>query len=173
MNYKSLFIIALRIAAIFIVVDVIEKFPFYYESHCIDGVLQMKSFLGQLVIPSTLLLFISALMWFYPDFLLKKVFLKEEVLEEGGIDVSELGALLISLIGLYILIYALADIVYHITFFSVLSDQLGNLFKPTPQKQAEMAATIAEIVFGFSLLFGSKFFTFLLLRLQKEIKKDL
>jgi len=173
MNYKSLFIVALRIGAIFIVVDVIRKFPFYYESHLLDGVLQLTSFLGQLVIPSALLLCFAALVWFYPDFLLKKVFLKKDVLEEGNIEVSELGALLISLLGLYILIYAIVDIVYFITYFNVVDDKLGDVFKPTPRDQAQMVATIAEIVLGFVLLFGSKFFTFILLRIQKEIKKDL
>lgn len=64
-------IIALRIGAIVIAVNVIELFPVHFNSYTIQGSFHWFPFIGFLVLPTLITLLIAASMWGYPQVFLK------------------------------------------------------------------------------------------------------
>ena len=111
-------------------------------------------------------------MWFVPNFFLKNVFFRDNSEDKDVVSGSELGHLFISLIGLYILATAIADIIYHIGLVNEAKKQIGISFEMLPQDYASFIATIAEIIIGTLLIFGSRPIFYLISRFQKEIKRD-
>lgn len=172
MDTKNILTIALRIGAIIILVNVLSQFPTYYSDYLSEGAKAQRLFILLTVIPSAFSVVMSILMWFYPQFFLKYFFIREKTESENHSEASELATFLIGIIGLYILITAIADMFYHTSFVYEGRKIFGSNFELTPQNRAEIFATIVEIVLGGLLIFGNKIFSKLISRFRFEMKKD-
>ena len=115
---------------------------------------------------------ISFLLWFYPHLFLNHVFSHEKVDSEKYSDETSIAPTLIGIIGLYILVTAIADMSYHISFVYEGRKILGPQFELTHQNKAEIFATVVEIILGGVLIFGGNIFSRLISRLRLELKKD-
>ena len=170
MRPKGILIIALRIGAVIIVVNALDKFPLLLGYYRTETGVSSSAFITMSLIPLLISLLIACFMWFMPNFFLNKVFLRDNSEDRNIINGTELGHLFISLIGLYILATAVADIVYHVGLVNEAKKQIGISFEMLPSDFASFIATIAETIIGTILIFGSKPIFFLLSRFQKEIK---
>ena len=116
--------------------------------------------------PIIISLFISACMWFYPNQLLSNVFLRNEIDESTNVSDSVIGELLISILGLYVLSYAIPDIIFHIVFYINIEGYRDAL---RARDYASFVATIVEFVIGVYLIYGSKIVN----NFIRQIKKDI
>ena len=170
MRPKSLLIIALRIGAVIIVVNALDKFPLLLGYYSTESGVSSSAFITMSLIPLLISLLIAILMWFMPNFFLNKVFFRDNVEDRNVVNGTELGHLFISLIGLYILATAVADIVYHVGLVNEAKRQIGNSFEMLPSDFASFIATIAEAIIGSVLIFGSRPIFYLMSRFSKEVK---
>lgn len=172
MNPKGILVVALRIGAVLIVVNALEKFPLLFGYYRTETGISVSAFVTMSLIPCFLSFLMGALMWFLPNLFLNKVFYRDKNENKDNVNASELAHLFISLIGLYILATSIADIIYHISFVNEAKKQIGTSFVMPPQDYAALIATIAEMILGALLIFGSKPIFYLITRFQKELKKD-
>jgi hypothetical protein len=170
MRPKGILIIALRIGAIIIVVNALDKFPLLLGYYKTETGVSGSAFITMSLIPLFISFLIAGLMWFVPDFLLNKVFVRDNSEARNVVSDAELGHLFIALIGLYILATAIADMVYHVGLVNESKKQIGNSFEMLPSDYASFIATIAETIIGALLIFGSKPIFYLMSRFKKEIK---
>ena len=170
MRPKGILIIALRIGAVIIVVNALDKFPLLLGYYKTETGVSGNAFITMSLIPLFISFLIAGLMWFVPNFFLNKVFVRDNSEDRNVVSGADLGHLFISLIGLYILATAIADIVYHVGLVSEAKKQIGNSFEMLPSDYASFIATIAETIIGTLLIFGSRPIFYLMSRFQKEIK---
>lgn len=157
----------LRIAAVMILLSLLEKVPLSVET-VISNWQNNPSVSAILfsMAPGIFALIISFVLWFYPGTLSSK-FSGPAEYSGNEQDISALfGEILISVIGLYILATAIPDVVYHIVLYIVSSNESLELL---PVDRAASVATIAEIIIGMFLLYGSG----LIHRFIKGIKREM
>ena len=158
--------IALRIGAVVIAVNAIEKFPGFYATYDMHGEFDWYLFAGFLVLPTLVAFLVSALMWFSPPVFLKSFQTGTEP-ESQPATSSEIGRVLVSAIGLYILSFSVGDLIYHITYIKTIG--VGHL-EYMPETVAGLVATFAEIVIGIALIFGNNVISRLITRFHNEKK---
>ena len=159
----------LRVGAIVILVSLLEKVPLSVET--VIGNWQNNPSVTAILFslaPGIFALIISFLLWFYPATLASKF---SAPTENSGIDQDKLGLfgeILISVIGLYILANAIPDLIYHIVLYIVSSNENLELL---PVDRAASVATIAEIVIGMFLLYGSGLIHRFIQGIKREMKE--
>ena len=170
MNTNNIIKIALKIGAIVIVVNSLNKLPPFF-----DYVLYSKG--SQPITASTVFglfpcifsLIIGCFMWFFPGQLLSNVFLRHDNEESTSVHESIIAELLISILGLYVLTYAIPDMVYHVVFYFNYTNLDGIKGPLRPSDYAAFVTTIFEIVLGAYLIYGSKIVN----NFIRQIKKDI
>lgn len=172
MNPKAILLIALRIGAVLIIVNALEKFPLLFGYYRTETGVSAPAFITMSLFPLIFSFLIATMMWFMPNLFLKDFFLGDNREDKNIVGAPELGHLFISLMGLYILATAIADIIYHVGLVNEAKKQIGVSFEMLPQDYAGFIATIAETIIGTLLIFGSKPIFYLIAKFQKEIKKD-
>jgi len=159
--------VALRIGAILILINLLEKMPFSVDSILYSW--QNDSDLSAIIYsmaPGIFALIIAFLMWFCPETLASKFSNSIEIEQDEHIKSSNFPEILISIVGLYILVNAVSDFIYHLVLIIVsINEKL-----PIPAyERAAFVATIFEIIIGLFLLYGSG----LVHRIIKQIKKEI
>lgn len=158
----------LRIGAIVILVSLLEKVPLNIET--VVGNWQKNPSVSTILFsmaPGVFALIISFLLWFYPATLSSKFLAPTE---NSGIEQNKLeifGEILISVIGLYILANAIPDLIYHIVLYILSSNENLELL---PVDRAASVATIAEIIIGIFLLYGSGLIHRFIQGIKREMK---
>ena len=167
MNKNDIIRLALKIGAIVIVVSSLSKIPPFFDYLDKDyGVFPSVSNVMFGLMPIIISLFISACMWFYPNQLLSNVFLRNEIDESTNVSDSVIGELLISILGLYVLSYAIPDIIFHIVFYINIEGYRDAL---RARDYASFVATIVEFVLGVYLIYGSKIVNNFIRQIKKEV----
>ena len=148
-----MYMLILRVAAIVILLSLVEKVPLSIETAM--STWQNNPNVSVILFsmaPGIFALIISFLLWFFPSTLLSKF---SGPTKNGETDPDKsviFGELIISVIGLYILANAIPDVVYHIVLYIVSSNENLELL---PVDRAASVATLAEIIIGMFLLYGS------------------
>jgi hypothetical protein len=158
----------LRVAAIVILLSLLEKVPLSVEA--LVSTWQNNPNVSVILFsmaPGIFALIISFLLWFYPATLSSKF---AAPTENNGIDQDKsilFGEILISVLGLYILANAIPDVVYHIVLYIVSSNENLELL---PVDRAAAVATIAEIIIGVFVLYGSGLIHRFIQGIKREMK---
>ena len=173
MDSKNILRVALRIGAVVIAIKIIELYPPHYASYTIRDDFNWYLFIGIILLPTLIALFISVTMWFYPDYYLKYLPIEESSEKVSTLDMHEVGSVLIAIIGVYIICFSFADLIYHITFVKIMNERLMSYASIEPERMALIVATIVEIIFGIFLIFGCSLITRSFLRFKKELKGNL
>lgn len=159
----------LRIGAIVILINLLEQVPLSVENvyHSWKNELNISVILFS-ISPGIFALIISFLLWFFPSTLSSKFSPQnDDEYKNENVNYRYLGEILISILGLYMITKAIPDLVYHIVFFIMAHDE--NLSIP-PIDRAAFVATIAELVIGTFLLYGSGLIHRMIQEFKKEVK---
>ena len=99
----------------------------------------------------------AILLWFFPLTVATKIVpnIKKEI-KASSLNASEIEAVAFSVMGLWVLTFAIPDVFYWVTFAFLLKNiEVGNLHL-TPDNVASIVTTVVELVIGFWLLLGSR-----------------
>jgi hypothetical protein len=159
----------LRIGAIVILVSLLEKVPFSVEtlSNTWENSQNINAIIFSIA-PGIFALIVSFLLWFFPYTISSKLSTPTDNLKVESDYAKALGEILISIIGLYILANAIPDLIYHIVLYIVTSNENLEIL---PVDRAASIATIAELIIGLFLLYGSGLIHKFVQRLKKEINE--
>ena len=172
MKSKSILEVVLRIGAMIIVIMVLEKIPFNPGYYSMDGRINWYMFAGLTVLPFLIILYVAMLMWLSPDRFLKHISYNEEI-NPKDLDIDKLGTALIAILGLYIVTFSIADLVFHLTSIKMVMSLLGSDFRMAADQIASLAATIVELALGLFLIYGRNILSAFVTQYKREIKGDL
>ena len=127
------------------------------------------AFTGFVLLPNLILLFIALLMWTNPYRFLRHIS-DDETLSADNLDVNDFGSILIAIVGLYVVTFSFADLVYHYTSIKIAKDFLKSDFRYTPDQTGQIIATIVELILGFVLIYGRNILLLFIQQFRKEIK---
>ena len=171
MKSKNMLAVVLRIGAIIVAINIIEKIPLNFGTFYIEGHLNWYMLIGFVILPNLIMLFVAALMWINPNIFLRHISEEETIKLEY--DFEEIASMLIAIAGLYIIAFSLSDLIYHITSIKVAKSIMGTDFRFMPDQVGSIAATIAELLIGLSLIYGRNILLMLVQQFKKEFKSSL
>jgi hypothetical protein len=156
MKASNICAILVRLFAILLLLKAFQQAMLFYEAFpegTIDGMEVSLYFMG--ILTGSPLLF-GLLLWFFPLFVSRSIVKPEIDTELTPIHLEPLIIVLMVALGLYILSYALSDLIYNVTIIHLESrDEVPG--GGSPEAKASLIATIFEIIAGLFLVSRARF----------------
>lgn len=162
MGREDLIAVASRIFAVFLLVTVARSFPSAIALLDQEGPRPSLVLVG-LVLASSIA--VCAFLWFFPLTIARKLLpVMREPRSENAMSGSVALSVGLTLLGVWVLAYALPDALYWATLF-FLTHQAGSAYFEWGYEQiASIVTTVAELVMAAWLIFGSSGIKRLILR---------
>ena len=162
MSREDFVAVAARVFAVFLLVTVARSFPSAMALIGQDGP-QPSLLLVALVLASSVA--VCAILWFFPLTIAKKLL---PAMNEPRSETSMSGSVALSvgltLLGVWVLAYALSDAIYWTTIFIMTRSAEFEHFVWGHEQIASVFTTIAELILAIWLIFGSSGIKRLILR---------
>jgi len=156
MVQKSLLVLAIRIAAIVLLVGVVQDIPDFvkmFENYHDLG--SSPYFWFKIVAPELLLILLALFMWNRPESLLGKLTPAETPLSDTE-DFSQLSVILFAAIGLYITASALEDFTFYFLLDEFVAEQFPDVpVEDKPENKAGLYTSMLKLAMGIFIMFGS------------------
>lgn len=166
MTHFNKLVIALKIAAIILTLNVVQNLPAELANvEYIKGTIDSLTVLLTLVLPASIKLLVAALFWVFPKFLITSIVPDPQKSETSSEYFNHLYNSLIIAIGVYLIGVALSDLAYYLALKSEMQRQFASSLQPP--EHAGLVATVAQIIIGVLLIIGSKTLT-KILKLVRE-----
>ena len=153
MSREDLVAIASRLFAVFLLVTTARSFP------SAAALLTQESHGPSLALVAVVLLAaiaICALLWFFPLTIARKLLpVMKEPRSEEAMSSSVALSVGLTLLGVWVLAYALPDAIYWITRFLLIRRMNVEHYVWGPEEIANVITTLAELVLAAWLVFGS------------------
>jgi hypothetical protein len=164
MSREDLVAVAARIFAIFLLVTIARSFPSAMALLDQEGPRPSMVLIGVVLASS---IAVCAILWFFPLTIARKLLpAMSEPRSETAMSGSVALSVGLTLLGVWVLAYALPDTVYWATFF-LLTRQTGAGYSAWGHEQiASVATTVVELVLATWLIFGSSGIKRLILRFR-------
>ena len=111
---------------------------------------------------------VAAFLWYFPLTVARKLL---PVMKDTGSPISSAGsdvaAIAFSVLGLWVLAYAISDGVYWVVFVSAVTDTGGHL-PLTIQQKSRIVSLLVQALLGLCLVFGSRGISALLRNLRSR-----
>ena len=115
MTHLNILIIALKCAAISLVVGVLQVLPEQMAAFStMEGVISVRSLLTTIILPSFIKLLVAGLFWFFPNKVIRSIVPDSTTCEVPVEYFKNFNIALISSIGVYLVAIAMSDLVYFI-----------------------------------------------------------
>ena len=162
MSREDLIAVAARLFAVFLLVTVARSLPGAIALIGQDGPQPSLWLVGLVVVPS---IAVCAFLWFFPLTIARKLL---PAMSEPRSETSMSGSIALSvgltLLGVWVLAYALPDAIYWATLM-LLTRRVGAAYFEWGHEQiASIVTTIAELILAAWLIFGSSGIKRLILR---------
>ncbi|NYZ61751.1 hypothetical protein [Luteimonas deserti] len=162
MSREDVIAIAARVFAVFLLVTVVRSFPSAVALIGQDGP-QPSLILVGVVLASSIA--VCAILWFFPLTIARKLL---PAMSEPRSETSMSGSVALSvgltLLGVWVLAYALPDAIYWTTIFLLTRSPEFGHFEWGREQIAHIVTTVAELVLAIWLVFGSTGIKRLILR---------
>ena len=153
MSREDIVAVASRLFAVFVFVFTLRTVA--GAVHVVTAGENMVS-LATLVVIVLALLSITALLWFFPLTIARKLLpVMKEPRSEHALDASTSLSIALTAIGIWFLANAIVDATYWLILYSRVHNSDVTGFEWTPDQLANMAATIIELAISLWLIFGS------------------
>ena len=153
MSREDWIAIASRLFAVFLAVTVARYIPSAFALIGQEGP-QPSFILIAAVITASFA--ICALLWFFPLTVARKLLpVMKEPRSESRMDESTTLSVGLTVLGFWVLAYAVPDILYWITLIYSIRSMDAMSYMWTPEQTASVVTTVAEIAFGLWLVLGS------------------
>lgn len=171
MSREDVIAIAVRIFAIFLLVTVVRSFPSAIALIDQEG---PKPSLVLVGVVSVCSLALCAFLWFFPLTVARKLLpAMREPRSETAMSGSVALSVGLTLLGVWVLAYALPDAIYWVTLF-LLSRQIGaGPIEWQHEQIANIVATAGQLALAVWLIFGSSGIKRLILRFRNGQDGDL
>ncbi|WP_196137819.1 hypothetical protein [Aliikangiella sp. G2MR2-5] len=169
MTHRNILVTTIRIAAIFLLIRILENFPQqFFNSVALNSEYATTSFLVFTVfVPNLVTLIFAVLFWFFPNKLIRSIVPDSAQSEQTPEYFNSLNSALISAIGVYIIAFSLSDIIFYFSLKLELTNEFGST-PMQPVDQASFYATIAEVVIGLLLIIGNQGVSILIAKLRNR-----
>lgn len=162
MSREDLIAVAARIFAVFLLITIARSVPSAIALVGQDGPRPSLVLVG-LVLASSLAA--CAVLWFFPLTIARKLLpAMREPRSEAAMSGSVALSVGLTLLGIWVLAYALPDTIYWTTLFLLTRRAGSPYFEWGPEQIASIATTVAELVLAAWLVFGSSGIKRLILR---------
>ena len=153
MSREDFVAVASRLFSIYLLFNIIRNVPGALQLFSQD---QGAAWAGLFVLVLVIGLVVCAFLWFFPLTVARKLLpVMREPRSETSIDSSVALSLGLTLIGAWILAYALVDSVYWLTLL-IRTKQIDTTnFEWSHEQISGMVATVAELVISLWLIFGN------------------
>lgn len=154
MDYRDISTLLLRIAGVVIVIFAVIQIPGHFLNYYRLQEDSLLLFLGTAALPVALTILLGVLLWLFPNTVTNKIVGGSD--QPSGFDLEKIQVIAFSVLGLYVLVRAVGDLVYWGSFMTMSStiEPGGTLL--SLDRYADLFATLAEFVLGLFLTFGSK-----------------
>ncbi len=148
-------------AAVFLAIRVLENFPQQYAGYInLGDEYGTRSYLiFTIIIPNAISLLFSALFWMFPNKLIATIVPDAAKNKSDPEYFESLNSALVSVVGVYIVAFGLADLIYFYALKQEMISQFGEGAVLQPTDHAAFVATFVEVVIGTLLIIGNKGFT--------------
>ena len=165
MQQINILVIALKIAAIVLFLDVIKNVPNdILNIQVVDMGLNESTIFTLVVIPAIIKTFVALVLWFFPKLLITSVAPDAPKLDGSLGQAASLYKAIIPAIGVYVVSMALADLSYFISLQGELQRQYSAELQPSDK--AGFVATIVQIAIGALLIVGSNFMNKMMVKIR-------
>ncbi|GMM68202.1 hypothetical protein MTsDn1_14970 [Alteromonas sp. MTD1] len=165
MQQINILVIALKIAAIVLFLDVIKNVPNdILNIQVVDMGLNESTIFTLVVIPAIIKTFVALVLWFFPKLLITSVAPDAAKLDGSLGQAASLYKAIIPAIGVYVVSMALADLSYFISLQGELQRQYSAELQPSDK--AGFVATIVQIAIGALLIVGSNFMNKMMVKIR-------
>jgi hypothetical protein len=166
LTHLNILIIALKCAAITLVVGVLQVLPDQIAAFIpMEGVISARSLLTTIILPSLIKLLVASLFWFFPNKVINSIVPDSSACEVPVEYFKNFNIALISSIGVYLVAVAISDLVYFIALKQEISAQFSGVLPP--EIKAGYLASIVQLVIGLALVFGHRGLVKLIAKLRR------
>jgi hypothetical protein len=165
MQQINVLVIALRIAAIVLFLDVIKNVPNdILNIQVVNTGLNESTIFALIIIPAIIKTFVALVLWFFPKLLITSVAPDAAKFDGSLGQAASLYKAIIPAIGIYLVSMALADLSYFISLQGELQRQYSAELQPSDK--AGFVATIVQITTGTLLIVGSNFINKMMVKIR-------
>lgn len=161
MSHQNILNLVLKIAAIFIFVDIVNTLPNQLGDYgnAVDSGMQ-ASIVKMIWVPLVTKSLVMLLLWFFPNLFIKSVVSEQEYTDELKQFYKNLDVAVLTGIGVYLVAFSIGDLAY----FIVLKMEMQSLYSQSlpPQEQASFVASMVQVIVGLVLIIGNRGITILL-----------
>jgi hypothetical protein len=155
MSHRNILIIILKLASIFLIIQVLETLPVQYGSHLnTDDPYLRSAFFSTVLFPNLIKIAVALVLWFFPNSLIKSVIPDTELTSEHSDFYKNLDVAVLTGVGIYLMAFSIADVTYYFVLKNELSQQFGSSLEP--QDHAALVASVIQLVIGAVIIFGNK-----------------
>ena len=169
MNNQSISIVLVRLGAITVLLSSVYVLAANYTSFFVDG-LSMTAKISMFVLTFVLPLIIAMFIWRFPATLLSKVAPESQDVDASGISAEQLMVVGTALLGLYVLVFGLLDVMYWesvvISERSLFEYYDTSEFESPPGIVAARVVSYGQVVLGLALILGRRGITQVVLKLR-------
>ncbi|MCP4323947.1 MAG: hypothetical protein GY787_19230 [Alteromonadales bacterium] len=147
MIHFHLLVIVLRVTAIILILRILETLPMHMETISLPNDMISANYLWfAFLIPTAIQLAFAFFFWFFPKLVIKTIIPNTDLDLSQPNHFKNLSSALTVAIGVYMISFSIADLVYHLALKSEISNNFGSTL--APHDIAAFYATIAELVIG-------------------------
>lgn len=153
MSREDLVAVASRLFAVFLLVTIARSIPSAAALLSQEGHRPSLAFVAIVLLAGVA---ICALLWFFPLTIARKLLpVMKEPRSETSMSPGSALAVGLTLLGVWVLAYAIPDAIYWITRFLLIRQMDVEHYAWGPEEIASVTTTVAELVLAVWLVFGS------------------
>ena len=154
LSREDLVAVGVRLFSVFLFLGVIKQVPGVVQFFAVDDQGRAWAIFNALALLSGAL--ICVLLWFFPLSIARRLLpVMREPRTEPPMDASLALSTGLTLMGVWVLAYGIVDAIYWFTLFIRTRQALAAYFEWSHEHVANVLATLAELIIGLWLVFGS------------------
>lgn len=153
MELRDLSRLVVRIFALILALKILVEVPWIYSSYLAKGQESTVFLISATILPIVLPLMVSLLLWKFSGIVSDKIAGNVTNIEFPELSFEKSFEFCITLLGVYVCVFAFADLMYHLYFiYEQLGGNPGVVQDPTTYPG--LFSTLVEILIGFFMVFG-------------------
>jgi len=160
MKYQHLSNLLLKISGLLIIIVTAINIPNYFVNYYSlqnfygNQIGNLTTIIVAVAIPLAITLLLALALFIFPNKISNSLILDSS--ENNEIDIEKIPSVAFMAIGMYFVAFALADCVYWVAYYSFMEVPVTGTEYFEAENKAQVVTTIAELLIGLVLLFGSK-----------------
>jgi len=156
MTHKNILVLAIRIAAIILMLEVIESIPDIYYRYSENLFPDPPVVFLISLLPTLIMLLLALFFWIFPTLLITSIVPDSEKIAADPEHYKNLYFAFIAAIGFYIFIQGVLDTFYFVALNYYINASTSLSTPTVPSNQAGFISSIFQLLFGLILILGHK-----------------